>query len=116
MDLVLHYWNFSAPGDPQRIADTPRAQRQRARWLADKSLSRQSISAGPAATSAGRTVARFDHAVLDKVVDQRRCAGSEVLRHGSAGQLAVVLGQRRQHPAMVFDGLVWPAGDGGKHG
>ena len=22
MDLGLHYWNFSAPGDPQRIADT----------------------------------------------------------------------------------------------
>ena len=22
MDLVLHYWNFSAPGDPQWIADT----------------------------------------------------------------------------------------------
>ena len=22
MGLGLHYWNFSAPGDPQRIADT----------------------------------------------------------------------------------------------
>lgn len=22
MDLGLHYWNFSTPGDPQRIADT----------------------------------------------------------------------------------------------
>ena len=22
MDLGLHYWNFSAPGNPQRIADT----------------------------------------------------------------------------------------------
>jgi hypothetical protein len=22
MDLGLHYWNFSAPADPQRIADT----------------------------------------------------------------------------------------------
>jgi alkanesulfonate monooxygenase SsuD/methylene tetrahydromethanopterin reductase-like flavin-dependent oxidoreductase (luciferase family) len=22
MDLGLHYWNFSIPGDPQRIADT----------------------------------------------------------------------------------------------
>jgi hypothetical protein len=22
MDLGLHYWSFSAPGDPQRIADT----------------------------------------------------------------------------------------------
>jgi hypothetical protein len=22
MDLGLHYWNFSAPGGPQRIADT----------------------------------------------------------------------------------------------
>ena len=22
MDMGLHYWNFSTPGDPQRIADT----------------------------------------------------------------------------------------------
>jgi alkanesulfonate monooxygenase SsuD/methylene tetrahydromethanopterin reductase-like flavin-dependent oxidoreductase (luciferase family) len=22
MDVGLHYWNFSTPGDPQRIADT----------------------------------------------------------------------------------------------
>jgi hypothetical protein len=22
MDLGLHHWNFSTPGDPQRIADT----------------------------------------------------------------------------------------------
>ena len=22
MDLGLHYWNFSVPGDPERIADT----------------------------------------------------------------------------------------------
>jgi alkanesulfonate monooxygenase SsuD/methylene tetrahydromethanopterin reductase-like flavin-dependent oxidoreductase (luciferase family) len=30
MDLGLHYWNFSAPGNPQRIADTLTAAAQTA--------------------------------------------------------------------------------------
>ena len=30
MDLGLHYWNFSTPGDPQRIADTLAAAAQTA--------------------------------------------------------------------------------------
>lgn len=30
MDLGLHYWNFSAPGNPQRIADTLAAAAQTA--------------------------------------------------------------------------------------
>ena len=30
MDLGPHYWNFSTPGDPQRIADTLAAAAQTA--------------------------------------------------------------------------------------
>ena len=31
MDMGLHYWNFSTPGDPQRIADTLAAAAKTAR-------------------------------------------------------------------------------------
>ena len=44
--------------------------------------------------------------MLDEVVDQRSRTGGQVFRHGFAGKLAVVFGQRRQHPAMVFYRLV----------
>src|ERR1700742_1305881 len=54
--------------------------------------------------------------MLDEAVDQWSRTGGQVLRHGFAGKLAVVLGQRRQHAAMVSYRLVWPAGDGGEHG
>ena len=58
---------------------------------------------------------RFDDAVFSQVVDQRSGPRGQVLRHRPAGRLAVALGQRRHHSAMVFDRLVGPAGDGGKH-
>ena len=41
-----------------------------------------------AAASPGRTVTRFDHAMLDEVVDQRSRTGGQVFRHRFAGQLA----------------------------
>src|ERR1700733_1309305 len=72
-----------------------RASCERARWLA--------------AASPGPAVTRFDHAMLGEVLDQGGCPCGQVFRHGFAGKLAVVFGQRRHHPAMVFYRLVRPA-------
>ena len=56
MDLGLHYWNFSAPGDPQRIADTLAAAAQTAEEAGFAEFSRQVMhlvggQAGATATS-----------------------------------------------------------------
>ena len=56
MDLGLHYWNFSAPGNPQRIADTLAAAAQTAEEAGFAEFSRQVMhlvggQAGATATS-----------------------------------------------------------------
>ena len=56
MDLGLHYWNFSAPGDPQRIAGTLAAAAQTAEEAGFAEFSRQVMhlvggQAGATATS-----------------------------------------------------------------
>jgi hypothetical protein len=47
MDLGLHYWNFSAPGGPQRIADTPAHQfRNLVHSVEARALNAQQIATG----------------------------------------------------------------------
>src|ERR1700722_8827558 len=66
--------------------------------------------------SAAARLSRIDDAVFGEVVDQRSRTGGKVVRHGFAGQLAVMFGQRRHYAAVVFDRLAGPARDGGKNG